>query len=364
MHKRLSAVVFIVFSLLCFASAAYAESDITVLLNGREIELDSEPLVVDNVTMIPVRSYAEALDYNIKWVQNTQSVKLTKGRISVILKDNDNMMRISDLYAEDDDETEQVLLPVAPMIVDGVFYAPVRNVAEAFGLEIGWDDDTDSVLLSKNGYEYDLDDDEEDEDDEDARPARSVSAGDHTFFFQNEAEWELPGYGSGYCWTTSYAMLISDVTGSLVTPVDVAAVNERKCGKGSYCYHSAIADAFGVKFVSAFDEDSEFYGGRDSNSGGTKVKNPDGDEDVAIEALKEAIDNNPAGVLVRYAAYPHTMVAVGYEGDTILFNDPMQTSRSYAESSSKEGVPFEETCVGKRGIDIEDITFIQAMAEK
>ncbi len=360
MHKRLSAVIFIVFSLLCLASAAYADSDITVLLNGREIEFDSEPLVVDNITMIPVRPYAEALDYNIKWYQNTQSVKLTNARVGVVLKVDYDIMTKTDLYGDDEDDMEQIQLPVAPMIVDGAIYAPVRNVAEAFGLEIGWDDDTGSVLLSKNGYKYD---DDDDNDYEDARPAKSVNDSGHTFYFQNEAQWDLPGYGSGYCWTTSYAMLISDVTGSQVTPADVAEVNERKSGNGSYCYHGAIADAFGVRFVSAFDEDSEFYGGRDSNSGGTKINNPNGDEDVAIEALKEAIDNNPAGVMVRYAAYPHTMVAVGYEGDTILFNDPMQTSRSYASSSPKEGVPFEETCVGKRGIDIEDITFIQAMAE-
>ena len=195
-------------------------------------------------------------------------------------------------------------------------------------------------------------------------PAESPSyyGGDHTFFFQNQAAWQFPNYGSGYCWTVSYAMLLSDVLGYTVTPVEVADVNEAAGGSGSYCSHWKIANAFGVDFISALDTDSPYYGGRDSNSGGTFVNCSNDYE--AIQAIKEALDRNPAGVMVRYNDYPHTMVAVGYEGDTVFFNEPMQISRSYADYSSKECVTFDETCIGASGISIGDITFMQALAVK
>lgn len=340
--------------LLCVSSSAFASGDdISVMLNGRQISFDSAPVVVDNVIMVEVRPLAKALGLDVKWTQNTQSVKLTNSKTSIILKVDYEAMMVTDMTDSEDSDYESVSLPVSPMVIDGSTFVPVRSVAESLDIDIFWDSEDSSVKLSRNGYEYDSEDDDY---------TSYVGDSGHTFYFQNQSDWNLPGYGSGYCWTVSYAMLISDVTGTVVTPVDVADVNKRKSGNGSYCYHWDIINKFGVEFIPALDVNSPYYGGRDSNSGGTRV---DCDNEYeAVEALKEALDRNPAGVMVRYAAYPHTMVAVGYEGDTILFNEPMQTSRSYMDESPKENVPFEETCVGKRGIDIEDITFIQALAVK
>lgn len=357
MHKsfcRALAAVFSVLAVLCFSAVVFAEDSASVMINGRKIRFENDPIVVDGTTLVEVRPLAEALGASVTWSANTRSVKLTTSKVGIVLEMGLDIMTKSDMSAAEDDDFENIQLAEAPVLIDDVAYVPVRNVAEALGAELDWDDESGAILLATNGYKYS------------SQPAASPAASfkdesGHTFFFQNQSDWAFPNYGSGYCWTVSYAMLISDVTGKLVTPVDVAAVNEEQGASGAYCYHWDIADAFGVKFVSALDEDSPYYGGRDSNSGGTKVDNPDEDEDTAIAALKEAIDLHPEGVMVRYASYPHTMVAVGYVGDTILFNEPMRTSSEYLDSSSKCNVPFEETCVGVRGISIAEITFIQAL---
>ena len=63
------------------------------------------------------------------------------------------------------------------------------------------------------------------------------------------------------------------------------------------------------------------------------------------------------------AAFPHTIVAVGFEGDVILFNDPAPTSSSaYASDGKYQCVPFEQTCIPSRDIPFEEITFIQAIS--
>ena len=358
MHKRVLlalAILSTVILILSLSSAAMAADDITVMLNGKTIDFDIDPIVIDGVTMVEVRPFAEALGCSVKWSQNTQSVKLTTSKKGAVLKINDYVMTVSDMTGKDDGDMQRISLSVAPMVVEGSTFVPLRSVAEVFDTDTVWDDEEDIIKLSKNGYKYR-------DNSASSRSTKKSNSGSHTFFFQNQSDWQLPNYGSGYCWTVSYAMLISDVTGEYVTPVDIAEINKKKSGNGSYCNHWDIIKNYGVEFVPAVAEDSPYYGGRDSNSGGTKINCVD--EYDAIDALKEAIDRNPAGVMVRYAAYPHTMVAVGYEGDTILFNEPMQTSRSYADESSKENVPFEDTCVGKRGINIEDITFIQALAVK
>ena len=160
-------------------------------------------------------------------------------------------------------------------------------------------------------------------------------------------------------------MLITNVTGRRVTPNDVAAVNIERCGRGAYCYHSDIVARFGVKFVSALPESSPYYGGRDSNSGGTFIKNPNKDDAVARAAMKEALQLHPEGIMVRYKDFPHTMVAVAYEGDLILFNDPAPTSGSkYSDTGKYQGVPFSKTCIPSKGFKLGDVSFIQAIAVK
>lgn len=360
MHKKAwSALftVFIVLTVLWLPGAAFAadydDFDAEVLYNGRQLRFDNAPIVVDGTALVEARTLAKAFGASVKWSSNTQSVKLTTDKIALVLEADWDIMTKTSLSGNDED-LEKIALAVAPRIIDDVAYVPVRDVVKAFGAKVEWDSDTGNILIAAGGYRYNN------------TPAASPladfrSGSGHTFYFQNQSDWELPGYGSGYCWTVSYAMLISDVTGRAVTPVDVAAVNEKKSGDGSYCYHWDIVKAFGVDFVPALDENSAYYGGRDSNSGGTKIKNANKDESVAIEALKEALNLHPEGVMVRYASYPHTMVAVGYDGNEIYFNEPMQISRKYMDSSSKENVPFEETCVGQRGISIAEITFIQAL---
>ena len=79
-------------------------------------------------------------------------------------------------------------------------------------------------------------------------------------------------------------------------------------------------------------------------------------------ALREALLLHPEGVMVRYAGYPHTMVAVAYEGDIILFNDPApSTSGAYSDTGKYQAVPFAKTCVAAKGFKLSDITFIQAI---
>ena len=356
MHKKVRSALFILFSALtfviCLSSAASAND---VLFNGRALKFDNDPIVVNGATLVEVRPLAEAFDATVKWSPNTNSVKLTTKKSGLVLKIDYDIMTKTDLGDSEDGDFEQVALSAAPRLVNNVAYVPVRDISKAFGASVDWDGESGNILISSGGYRYS------------SAPAASPvvfrNGTSHTFFFQNQADWSLPNYGSGYCWTCCYAMLITDVTGNVVTPKDVAAVNESKGASGSYCYHGDIVSKFGVKFVSALDENSPYYGGRDSVAGGTKILNPGKDESVTIAAIKEALDLHPEGIMVRYSSYPHTLVAVGYEGDTIYFNEPMPYGKGYNDSSVYNHITFDETCVGMRGMSIADVTYLQALAK-
>ena len=48
-------------------------------VNGRAIELDVPPQLVNSSTLVPVRAVAEGLDADVNWIADTQTVVITKG---------------------------------------------------------------------------------------------------------------------------------------------------------------------------------------------------------------------------------------------------------------------------------------------
>ncbi len=50
----------------------------TAYLNGIEQTLDIAPVVINDRTMLPIRFIAESFKFNVNWAQDTQTVKITK----------------------------------------------------------------------------------------------------------------------------------------------------------------------------------------------------------------------------------------------------------------------------------------------
>lgn len=44
----------------------------------KKVELDVPPMLVDSRTLVPVRAISESLGYNVEWVEETQTVKISK----------------------------------------------------------------------------------------------------------------------------------------------------------------------------------------------------------------------------------------------------------------------------------------------
>lgn len=366
-----------------------------IYLDHQRIEFAMPPVVTGTTTMVPARSIADALGLQLEWYGEVGGMVIENETYSLALNLDSPIMTVTHLHDGAGDLFEYVDLPETPLLVDGSAYVPLRPIVEALGGQMVWESNQSMHIYlnaemlaapetelpelapvqpvteapTEQATEAATEAATEDATEEETEPVEAVKEATsyldttgHTFYFQNQEEWQLDDYGRGYCWAVSYAMLLTDVTATQVTPVDVDAVNKKKSSDGAYCYHYDIVSAFGARFIKALDESSPYYGGYSGNNGGTAIANPDGDDEVARAALREALDRNPAGVMVRYAGYPHTVVAIGYDDEKIYFNDPMYVSSGYAKTSSKSGIPFEETCMGMRGMSLSEITFIQALA--
>ena len=348
MKKTLAALTASLLLFMGVSAVAYEETTVNFVVNSIPASFSFKPVIRDGVTYVDAKGLASKLNLRYEKYSGHESVIISNSRTSVCMLPGEAYATVSDLTGKSNKEYTYRLLSAPCVYINGYLAVPARDVASIFGYALSYIKEENTVYF---GYSPKM-----------ISATTKETALSKAYYFQNQAEFSLPANGSGYCWTCSYAMLISNITSQRVTPGDIAAVNLTKSSSGAYCYHNEIATAYNLKFVTALPTNSPYYGGRDSVSGGTYIKNPENDDMVTVAALKEALTLHPEGVMVRYADFPHTMVAVAFEGDIVLFNDPAPSaSGSYSESGKYQAVPFSETCVAKKGFLLSDVTFIQAM---
>lgn len=62
---------------LSICSLGFAADTIKITVNGKEINSDIPPQIINGRTMVPIRFVAEALQANVEWDENTKTVKIT-----------------------------------------------------------------------------------------------------------------------------------------------------------------------------------------------------------------------------------------------------------------------------------------------
>lgn len=102
--------------------------------------MDATPYIENGRTYVPVRYLGNALGAETKWEEETKKVTLYKGSIEVNLIINSNDIIINGQSKEID---------VAAVERNGRTYLPARYVAEAFGYQVMWDEESQTVSISK-----------------------------------------------------------------------------------------------------------------------------------------------------------------------------------------------------------------------
>lgn len=122
------------------AMPAMAEENIKVVLNGTELTFDVPPQLIEDRTMVPMRKIFEAFGAKIDWDDSTQTITATK-ETSVITMQIDNPVITVD--------GEKVTLDVPPQLVNDRTLVPVRAVAEGLDAAVDWNDETQTVTITK-----------------------------------------------------------------------------------------------------------------------------------------------------------------------------------------------------------------------
>ncbi len=126
-----------------FAASAKNYEKIPIYLNGKEIK-DSEALLIDSLTYIPLRKLAESVrDCTIKYNDKTRTATVTYANTTISVTTGRRYISVNGRYFYCIGEVKNV---------NGSLYVPIRPLARALQLNVEWNSKMRSVELEKASW--------------------------------------------------------------------------------------------------------------------------------------------------------------------------------------------------------------------
>lgn len=120
------------------AKSISIDPEVSVRINGKLYRFEQPPVLVNELTLAPVRAVFETLGATVEWNEATQTVTGRKG--STVVK-----MTIGNRTVTRNGSPVQ--LDAAPRLINGYTMVPARFAGEAFGAKIGWEEKTATILI-------------------------------------------------------------------------------------------------------------------------------------------------------------------------------------------------------------------------
>lgn len=124
----------------------FSVGDSVLTVNGEPLEVTAPYVVGDGTTLVPVRVITEAFGAEVNWDGDTQSVNLK-------YPDVDITIQIGSKSATVNSHTEE--LAAAPELYNDTTMVPLRFISETFGAEVGYEEATQRITVTKSTSEDD-----------------------------------------------------------------------------------------------------------------------------------------------------------------------------------------------------------------
>lgn len=120
------------------AEAESGPGDIRITLHGQPFPVDRTPLLVDGVTLVPLRNIAEALGAQVTYDDEQKAVTLRKDASEIRLAiDSTDAVK----------NGRPIRLEAAPRLIGNVTMVPLRFIGESFDALVTWDGSTRTVAI-------------------------------------------------------------------------------------------------------------------------------------------------------------------------------------------------------------------------
>ena len=128
---------------MCLSVTAYADTtkaEVKVKIFSDAKRIDADTITVNNRTLMPIRAVLESTNATLEWEQSTKTASITRNGKTISVTIGSNIMKTPD---------GDVALDTAPVLQNNTTYAPIRAIAEEFGIKVDWDNSgTKTILLT------------------------------------------------------------------------------------------------------------------------------------------------------------------------------------------------------------------------
>ena len=140
--RRRRLVLAAIIAIAVLLSVPAMAASIRLLVNGAEIVPDVAPQNIDGRVLVPLRTVAETLGYDVAWHPAEQAVTVCRGGESFALPD-----LLDPAYIHLFVNGVELQPDVPPRVIAGRTMVPIRAVAEALGIEVAWDESYRAVIV-------------------------------------------------------------------------------------------------------------------------------------------------------------------------------------------------------------------------
>ena len=143
--------IFTILFTMAMSCAANAATTANITVNGSPI--DSDAVIVDGRTLVPVRGVFEKLGFTVEWTNETKTANFKGAGFSIDIKSGEKGFYCLNTRTG---ENNLVQPDVPQQIIDGHFYIPLRAVSEAIGANVSWNSETKTAEIVKKDSKLEL----------------------------------------------------------------------------------------------------------------------------------------------------------------------------------------------------------------
>lgn len=142
MRKRQN-IILLLFMFLLVPINTFANSDISLFIDGNYVKSDVAPIIENGRTLVPVRIISENLGYKVSWNARKETVEIDGNNIKINMPINSKSAKVNN---------KKVKLDVPAKIIQNRTFVPVRFIGENLGTTVDWDDSARTVIVG-SGYQ-------------------------------------------------------------------------------------------------------------------------------------------------------------------------------------------------------------------
>lgn len=121
---------------------------IKIKVDGERVYPDSDPIIKNDRTIVPIRAVAEKLGYQVSWDASTRTVTIVSGLDTLTIKIGQKYMDLNTkVPGKNYSERSRLTLEAPAEIINDRTYLPLRAIGEALGCDVDWDGANRTVII-------------------------------------------------------------------------------------------------------------------------------------------------------------------------------------------------------------------------